>query len=225
MKIVQLLLDDGRVNPIVQNYRAIRLAILSDHADVVDCFMTDTRVDPARVNGNYYLGYSSNIATELYTELLAERGSMGSESNSENEAGDENDSTNHSSSTTDEESVGASGEKEAGFEQGDDQRMLPEPEQPNTPMPIMKKLHTTNLPPLKGKLPLQPPSPRLPSVGIKTETVPEPPKDHSQENSDPETYVQKLPLAGQLNSPQEEHHHMPSPRLPSPSSIEHSLVQ
>lgn len=40
------------MDPVAQDYRAIRLAIVSDHSDVVDRFMADNRVDPARVNGN-----------------------------------------------------------------------------------------------------------------------------------------------------------------------------
>jgi hypothetical protein len=50
-QVVQVLLEDGRVDPIAQEYRAIRLAIISDHIPVVDCFLADARVDPARVTG------------------------------------------------------------------------------------------------------------------------------------------------------------------------------
>jgi hypothetical protein len=135
----------------------------------------------------------------LYKELVVED----EENEEQTEGGDREES--------------GDGSAEDGTEGVEEEEEMPKREQ--SPM----RLNITSMPQHHNKLPFQPPSPRLPSIGQKADSEPiEQPEEDVERKEEPHEankpkLALNLPSTGQHHHHHHHHHHILSPRLPSSS--------
>lgn len=133
----------------------------------------------------------------MYKDLVAEEEKEEGNEEGGNIAGNESASEGTRGSGGDEkESEGEKEEKESEREQ--------------TPM----RLPLTTMPQHHHKLPFQPPSPRLPSIGVKAITEPTSEDPVAEEAAEPAEGGHQKKLSLHLHA-ESGHHHILSPRLPS----------
>ena len=69
MEIVELLLQDIRIDPSILNNQAIRFASENGHLSIVKLLLADSRVDPSDSNDQAIRLASENLVLMLITQL------------------------------------------------------------------------------------------------------------------------------------------------------------